>query len=437
MVQFRKIKSIKKNIKEIPVYDLQIKKNHNFVANGLIVHNCLVFQEQTMAIVNRVGLIPLEECNAIRKMMKPQQSSLDAKAKAKALKDRIMAGFFKSGLKQHQAESLYEDIMQFTAYSFNKAHAVAYAMMSYYCAWMLTYYEEEWLCAYLEDMQGNDDKKMKAASEVKSLGYTFERLDINYADHSWTILPGKKFMPSFSSVKGVGDIAAEELMDIRESLKAKNGLGITSIEELLFDDNGDWQVSKFNKRAMESLVKIGAFESSGMVGPTKTFENYRHMEEAILEKWSDWKKKLKNDPRKGYNDMLLSIEAHRNTPNYTRQMTIENEVKLLGSVSVSTVIPKRYLHRFDDEGWSNIEDYQGERIPHWFIVTQSVPKKTKGGKFYLRCKAMGESGKSFYLNVWGWNGKENLPPYTVCVALIKQNEYGLSCNWSKLEIFVE
>ena len=63
----------------------------------------IVFQEQTMAIVNRVAGIPLEECNSVRKMMKPQQSSGDAAKKAKALKSRIIGGFIENGMKGQDA----------------------------------------------------------------------------------------------------------------------------------------------------------------------------------------------------------------------------------------------------------------------------------------------------------------------------------------------
>ncbi len=139
----------------------------------------IVFQEQTMAIVNRVAGIPLEECNSVRKMMKPQQSSGDAAKKAKALKSRIIQGFIENGMKEHDANELYDDIMKFTAYSFNKSHAVSYAINSYYCAWMMTHFEEEWLCAYLESMEGNPDKRAKAFSEVAAMGYKIVPLDIN------------------------------------------------------------------------------------------------------------------------------------------------------------------------------------------------------------------------------------------------------------------
>ena len=103
------------------------------------------------------------------------------------------------------ATQLFKDIMKFAAYGFNKSHAVAYALDSYYCAWLMTYFEEEWLCAYLESMEGNPEKRGKAFSEVKALGYKIVPLDINYADKNWTILEGKKFMPSFYSCKGIGE----------------------------------------------------------------------------------------------------------------------------------------------------------------------------------------------------------------------------------------
>ena len=94
------------------------------------------------------------------------------------------------------AQKLFDDIMLFASYGFNKSHAVAYAIDSYYCAWLMTYYEEEWLCAYLESMEGNPDKRGKAFSEVQTLGYEIVPIDINYADKNWTILKGKKFMLS-------------------------------------------------------------------------------------------------------------------------------------------------------------------------------------------------------------------------------------------------
>jgi len=396
-------------------------------------YGMLVFQEQTMAIVNRLGQIPLDECNAIRKMMKPQQSSGDAKKKAKALKDRIMKGFKASGLRHDQADNLYSNIMKFTAYSFNKSHAVAYAMDSYYCAWLMTYYEEEWLCAYLESMEKNADKRNKAFSEVKALGYEIVPIDINYATDSWAILEGKKFMPSFASCKGIGQAAIDEIIKFRNRLKDKK---FTTIESLLFDSQMNWKVSKFNKKAMESLIHIKAFESMNIVGPGKTFNNYHHMEQALIPGWSKWKKKLKSDPSKGYNDMLLSIADTVDALPYNRKQIIENEMNHLGSVNIGTVIPPRYARVFEEKNFKPIDEYEDPTDAYWWIVVKAVKKKTKTGKHYLRLRVMGSNGKQEWMNCWGWNGEEQVSPYTVCVGIVSSNHYGKSTKWSKMRIFL-
>ena len=396
-------------------------------------YGMLVFQEQTMAIVNRLGQIPLDECNAIRKMMKPQQSSGDAKKKAKALKDRIMSGFKASGLRVDQAENLYSNIMKFTSYSFNKSHAVSYAMDSYYCAWLMTYYEEEWLCAYLESMSKNADKRNKAFSEVKALGYDIVPIDINYASDSWTILEGRKFMPSFSSCKGIGDAAIEEIIRLRNKQKGKV---FSSLDSILFDKDKKWQVSKFNKKAMEGLIHIKAFESVGIVGKGKQFQNYNHMEKALIPGWSKWKKRLKSDPLRGYNEMNESILLEYDTPPYSRKQIIENEMNHLGAVTIDTVIPPRYARVFHEKNFIPIDEYEDPTDAYWWIVVKAVKKKTKRGAHYLRLRVMGANGKQEWMNCWGWNGEEPVDPYTVCVGIVSSNHYGKSTKWSKMRIFL-
>ena len=382
---------------------------------------------------HRLGQIPLDECNAIRKMMKPQASSGDAKKKAKALKDRIMAGFKASGLRIDQAENLYSNIMKFTSYSFNKSHAVSYAMDSYYCAWLMTYYEEEWLCAYLESMSKNADKRNKAFSEVKALGYDIVSIDINYATDSWAILDGKKFMPSFNSCKGIGDAAIEEIVRLRNKQKGKK---FTSLDSILFDKDKKWQLSKFNKAAMAGLIHIKAFESVDITGTGKTFDNYAHMEAALIPRWSKWKKQLKSDPLAGYNLMYESIMDTVGTSPYDRKQIIENEMNHLGAVTIDTVIPPRYARVFHEKNFKPIDEYEDPSDAYWWIVVKAVKKKTKRGAHYLRLRVMGQNGKQEWMNCWGWNGEEPVTPYTVCVGIVSSNHYGKSTKWSKMRIFL-
>lgn len=383
----------------------------------------IVFQEQTMAIVNKVAGIPLEECNSVRKMMKPQQSSGDAAKKAKALKSRIINGFIENGMQEHDANSLYDDIMKFTAYSFNKSHAVSYAINSYYCAWMMTYFEEEWLCAYLESMEGNPDKRAKAFSEVAGLGYKIVPLDINEADKTWTILPGRRFMPSFMSCKGVGEAAVDEILENRPYKDAKS---------MLWTEEGKWRHSKFNKKAMESLIRVRAFESTGMIG--RDFESYKHMLETLVPNWSALRKSLKRNAWEGYDNFVKLHEENRGLQEFSKNEIIINENQLFGYVSPETIITEDQILKLRNKDIPPVCEWDREWL-YWFVPTQVTPKRTKNGKYYLRMKITSNDGNSEWLNCWGWNGRTAVEPYTICVAIVNNQEgWGKSCRWSKLKL---
>ena len=136
-----------------------------------------------MNLCHIVAGIPKEECNAMRKMMKPVGSGNENIDKARALKEKFISGSIANGIDKHIAEDLYEKILYFAGYGFNKSHAVSYAINSYYCAWLMTYYEEEWITSYLEAVSSNPNKLSKALSETKKMGYKITKIDINKADH--------------------------------------------------------------------------------------------------------------------------------------------------------------------------------------------------------------------------------------------------------------
>jgi DNA polymerase III alpha subunit len=359
--------------------------------------------------------------------MKPQGSSADAVKKARALEERFVGGCIENGVSSSVAQKLFDDIMKFAAYGFNKSHAVAYAVDSYYCAWLMTYFEEEWLCAYLESMEGNPDKRGKAFSEVQSLGYEIVPIDINYAEKSWSILQGKRFMPSFRSCKGIGDTAIDEIIENRP---------YKSVWDMFWDEAGSWKLSKFNKRAVDSLIRIKALESLDIVGPDKLFENYNHAYQSIIPNWMKLRKSLKRNPREGQDILKLAIEENAGCDVWSRKEIIKNDMDLLGSVSVEKIVPPAQLRRFSQEGWLPVDEYSGKYF-YWFIIISAQTRTTKTNKKYLRCKIMGSTGKQEWLNVWSWDGVTKLDPYTVCVAEIAENPFGKSTRWHRLEIFAE
>lgn len=425
-VSFQKIRSIKRVPAE-PVYDIQVKKNHNFFANSLVTHNCLIFQEDVMQLAEIVGGFPKDQCDNVRRaIMKRDLSKGDAAIKeAKKLEDDYVKGAMTKGVPEATARKSYETILWFAGYGFNRAHAVAYAIDSYMCAWLHTHYEEEWLCTYLESMSNNPEDKARAFGDVKQTGYSIVPIDVNYANHSWTILPGKKFMPSLMSCKGVGESAIEELVALRP---------LTKIEDLLYNEDGSWKPSKFNKKALSALIKLHAFDSLDCVGEGKLFDSYKHMYEVLIENGDAIKKTPKKDPHQGMKTMYALARELKPFPEWTKREIAENQVEVLGNVDVLSLIEPSKLERLEQKGVKSIDEWE-EKGFYWACINSVVPKKTKTGKQYLLMNVMGPSGKEIRLNAWGWDGVRSFDQFTVILAEIDKNEFGCSTTmWRCKEI---
>lgn len=399
--------------------------------NGLII-----FQEQVMELAEKCAGFPKAQCDEVRRaIMKRSISGGEAAKKAaQETRDGFVKGCISNGYTAEVANDLYDKILFFAGYGFNKSHAVAYAIDSYWCAWLMTYYEEEWLCAYLESMSGTPDKRETAFGEVKALGYQFVPIDINHANSSWTILPGKKFMPSFLSCKGIGASAIEEIVANRP---------YKSVYDLLWKDikisdgrvtDVSWRHSKFNKKALETLIKIGALESLDETGEGKTFASYKHMHHVLIENADKVKKISKREPSIGMQNMRDIAAATRDEyPEWTREEKVHNQVELLGSVDVSTIVDPMLLKRLNEKNVRSIEELeQGEKGVVWFIVQAVNQKVTKNKKVYAQIEALGPTGRVVKLSVWGWKGG-SIVPFTPHLAEVEKNDFGCSTTMWKLK----
>ena len=389
-------------------------------------YGMIVFQEQIMQLCSVVAGFPEEETDTVRRSIMKRKASEaeESLAQARAIKEQFVAGAVGNGVDRQLADDLYEKILYFSGYGFNKAHAVCYAIDSYYCAWLLTYYEEEWLCAYLEAMSGNDKKRAKAFAEVKALGYRVVPIDINHATKDWAILEGKKFMPSLLSCKGIGAAAIEELVANRPYEK---------IDDLLWDDVGKWRHSKFNKRALEALINIRAFESMDVIGPDKTFESYKQMHEVLVGKNGEIKRWTKKDPdrgRRNFNEALLDTQG---TGVWTRRERVENSVKHFGSFNAATLISDEVQDKLTEMNIQPIDVINGHDL-YWFLVSEVKPKMTKNNRPYLLVTATALTGQTYRMFCWGWDGETELPLYSLCVAEVKKNDFGYQTSMRKIKL---
>ncbi len=304
----------------------------------------------------------------------------------------------------------------------SNSHATAYAIDSYLCAWLLKHHEPQWITAHLEANSSNDDARSKAFSEVRSMGYEIVPLDITHATKSWTVLPGKRLMPSLTSCKGVGETAVEEL----QTLKPFN-----SVEELLWDEDGNWRLSKFNKRSLEALIDVEAFSSLDCVGQGKMFSNYNHMHTVLIENMDQIKKSSKREPGFGKRRFFELINEHVNIPDYTRNERIEKQIKHFGTIDINTIVQPKVLKRLADKNVRPLDEYDGKNH-YWFCVTSVIPKRTKNNRNYLLLNGSGPSGKLFRIFMWSWDGVFTIEPYSIVAAEIAGSDFGYSTSQFKV-----
>ncbi len=215
-------------------------------------YGVIVYQEQVMQIVQTIGGFSLGGADLVRRAMgKKIKEEMDR------LKGEFADGGVKKGYQKPHCEELFDLIVKFAGYGFNKSHSAAYALVTFYTSYLKKYYPSEFMAALLTLEKDNTDKVVKYVDEVKRLGLELFPPDINKSDLVFSakvIEEREVVMFGMGAIKGAGDVA------INSILNARNEGG-------LFADLGDFisriDGSKVNKRVIESLTKAGAFDGFG------------------------------------------------------------------------------------------------------------------------------------------------------------------------------
>ena len=304
----------------------------------------------------------------------------------------------------------------------SNSHAIAYAIDSYYGAWLMTYYETDWLATCLQSENANVEGLAWMISEIKQLGYKISTPDINHSTNEWTWSEKlQAFVPPLSSLKGVGESAVEEIIANRP---------YKSIEDMLWTADGVWRHSKFNKKAIDALLKMEAFES--LRDPeTCIWDNYRQLHFAIVENMDTIKKSTKKDPLSGQKKFFELLESSREMSDWTRLEKIENKISCSGTMDISMCVEYDILQRLQNKGIRSLDEIDGTDI-YWFVVKNSIPKTTKNGKAYLLLEALSPSGKVSKIFCWKWDGERQITPYTLCLAEVSKSDFGMSTTFWKL-----
>jgi DNA polymerase-3 subunit alpha len=211
-------------------------------------YGLIVYQEQVMAIAQEVAGYTLGQADLLRRAMgKKKKEILDKEYVP------FEAGMKERGFSQVAINKLWETLVPFSDYAFNKAHSAGYGLVSYWTAYLKANYPAEYMSALLTSVKDDKDKSAVYLNECRRMGIKVLPPDVNESDVDFTAI-GTDIRFGLAAVRNVG-------VNVVESLK------VSRVAKGRFTSFGDFlakvDVQVCNKRVIESLIKAGAFDSLG------------------------------------------------------------------------------------------------------------------------------------------------------------------------------
>lgn len=265
---------------EYSAHPEKIKYKHPLLEPILnVTYGCIVYQEQVIEIFRKLAGFSLGQADLIRRAMSKKHQDEIERERSTFINgdpDRNICGALANGVPADVAGSIYDEILDFANYAFNKAHAVSYAIVAYQTAYLKYHYPRQYMAALMSSVLDSPDKVSEYTAECLGMGIKILPPDINESERHFTVV-GDNIRYGLEAVKNIGG----KFIDM-VSRERKEGGRFTSFEDFCTRMYG----GEFNKRAAESLIKSGAFDSLGA--------NRRQLMEgcsAILDSVADSKRK--------------------------------------------------------------------------------------------------------------------------------------------------
>ncbi|MFA6410421.1 MAG: DNA polymerase III subunit alpha [Candidatus Buchananbacteria bacterium] len=222
-------------------------------------YGIIVYQEQVMEIARVLAGFSYSEADVLRKAVGKKIASLLA-----LQEEKMISGMIKNGIKPKIAQQIWDYILPFARYGFNRSHAACYAMIAYETAYLKAYYPSEFMASLLTADQGNMDRIAIEVEECRQMGIEVLPPDVNESFSTFTVVydtpevfadkSSKKIRFGLKAVKNLGDnIGAEIIKERKENGPYK------SLEDFL----SRVKTKDLNKKSLEALIKSGAVDFFG------------------------------------------------------------------------------------------------------------------------------------------------------------------------------
>ena len=221
-----------------------------------VTYGCIVYQEQVIEIFRSLGGYTMGQADNIRRAIsKKKMKVIEAERKVFVYGDpeQNISGAIAKGVSEQAAQSIYDEIVDFANYAFNKAHAVCYAVVSYQTAYLKCHYPRQYMAALMTSVLDSAEKISGYIAECKEIGIATLPPDINHSDDHF-IVEGDCIRFGLGAVKNVGHGLIRTMVG-----KRNEGGPFKTLEEFL-ERMGEGEL---NKRAVENFIKCGAMDCFG------------------------------------------------------------------------------------------------------------------------------------------------------------------------------
>ncbi len=240
-----------------------------------VTYGCMVYQEQVMEIVRKLAGYSMGRSDLVRRAMSKKKLHVMEEERHNFIHGIVtedgeekVPGCIKNGISENAANKIFDSMMDFASYAFNKSHAASYAVVAFQTAYMIYYYPTEYIAAMLNSIKGDNEKVAYYTRFAGEIGIQVLTPDINESYAKFTV-KDDKIRFGLSAIKNVGENVIDSIVKSRE----KKG---TFSDLMNFCNKID--VACINKRVVESLIKAGAFDC---------FNIYRSKLLAVYEKVLD------------------------------------------------------------------------------------------------------------------------------------------------------
>ncbi len=217
-------------------------------------YGCIVYQEQVMQIVQKLAGYTLGRADLVRRAMSKKKAAVMQQERQNFVygnEAEHVPGCIANGIPEKVANKIYDDMIDFAKYAFNKSHAAAYAVVAYQTAWLKYYYPVEFMAALMTSVIDNSAKVSEYILTCRQMGIQILPPDINESVSAFSVSNGG-IRYGLNAIKSIGKPMIEEILQEREARGP-------------FEDLADFinrtSGHEVNKRAVENFIKSGAFDS--------------------------------------------------------------------------------------------------------------------------------------------------------------------------------